>query len=741
MEFRVLGPLEASAGDRKLTLGGHKQRAVLGLLLLRANRVVATSELLCALWPDDNRPPTARKIVQNAVWGLRALFAEEAADSGGAAPELVTKAPGYVLRVAPDQVDLHRFNHRVAEGRSALTSGRPEEAARLLGAALEEWQGPALADLAEAGTDWPELTALGRLRLDVMEDRFEAELRSGHHHSVLGELVALAEEELLRERLCGQLMLALYRCGRQAQALDVFSRVRRALVEEHGLEPSRELQLLQQNILTHDPSLRPPAAPAPAPTPIAVPARPEPLEQIEPSGPTVPQQRAADVVAHPSSPTRPPTTPAHSERSRNRPPGTERRSVAVLLVSARFPDEVVTDAQSFRTLYDAATTVAECVGEFGGIVAGSLGRVSVAVFGLRADSEGASADAVRAAMALRTRLGRAPGSTWRAVVSAGEALVRRDPDDASAPVLVVGRLVDQARLLLASVPPGEIHLSGEAVERTAGLVRQLPTDHPEVRAVAGPLPVGGPPAQPDLSCGAAELSILRSLLARARRHSAAHLVTVLGERGAGKRKFLGDFLGGIQDEAVRVVRVRAGGGAPWSVYDVLRACCGIGVSETDDSGLTEAVRRVAGRGETAERLLLRIGAPREHDDPDAAADALDAWCDLLVPLARERPLVLCLEDAHAADDTVLNLVERLASVPQDVPLFLVVCARPAELMRRRPFWGSGLRHSGTLTLDRLSCGGADHVLRGGRLDVPAASAVRRAHGRSGAVTPWRDRAV
>ncbi|WP_461034714.1 thioester reductase domain-containing protein [Streptomyces mayteni] len=234
-----------------MTLGGHKQRAVLGLLLLRANRVVATSELLGALWPDENRPTTARKIVQNAVWSLRALFAEATADHGGAGPELVTKAPGYVLRIAPDQVDLHRFNRGVAEGRAALTSGRPEEAARLLSAGLAEWQGPALADLVEAGTDWPELIALSRLRLDVMEDRFEAELRSGNDLAVLGELVALAEEEPLRERLCGQLMLALYRCGRQAQALNVFSRVRRALVEEHGLEPSHELKVLQQNILTH----------------------------------------------------------------------------------------------------------------------------------------------------------------------------------------------------------------------------------------------------------------------------------------------------------------------------------------------------------------------------------------------------------------------------------------------------------------------------------------------------------
>uniref|UniRef100_UPI00158655DB AfsR/SARP family transcriptional regulator n=1 Tax=Streptomyces sp. TRM64462 TaxID=2741726 RepID=UPI00158655DB len=235
--------------------------------------MVATSELLGALWPDDDRPASARKIVQNAVWGLRALFADTTPGDGATRPELVTQAPGYLLRIDPGRVDLHRFNRLVSEGRARLSGGEPAEAARLLGAALAEWSGPALADLAEAGTEWPELTALSQLRLDVMEDRFEAELRSGHHHAVLGELVSLAEEEPLRERLCGQLMVALYRCGRQAEALNAYSRVRRALVEEHGLEPSRELQVLQQNILTHDPALTPAAPASPSPYGTAAPAR------------------------------------------------------------------------------------------------------------------------------------------------------------------------------------------------------------------------------------------------------------------------------------------------------------------------------------------------------------------------------------------------------------------------------------------------------------------------------------
>ncbi|NBM16043.1 BTAD domain-containing putative transcriptional regulator [Streptomyces sp. GC420] len=685
---------------------------------------MATSELLGALWPDENRPTTARKIVQNAVWALRALFADETGDSPGADPGLITQAPGYVLRVDPERVDLHRFGRRVAEGRACLSTGRPEEAARLLSEALDEWHGPALADLAEAGTDWPELTALSQMRLDVMEDRFEAELRSGHHHSILGELVSLAEEEPLRERLCGQLMLALYRCGRQAEALDVFGRVRRSLVEEHGLEPSRELQLLQQNILTHDSVLAPPATSLSSLRAVTPPDGSRGQERAgeePPDGrPAAPQRLVPDRSAR-----RPAAAPATAgpQRAHGTAPElrTERRAVAVLLVRACFSDEAGTlgDPRTSVTLHEAVTAVVECVEEFGGTVTGSLGSVSVAVFGLRGDGGGASFDAVRAAVALRARLNQVPGPAWHAVVSAGEALVRRDPYDPAAPVFVVGRLVDEARSLLAAVPPGEIHINGDAVRDTAGLVRQSATARLGVRVVAG-LQAGGGSKLPDPFDGyGAELSILRSLLLRTRRHDAPHLVTILGDQGVGKTRFLADFVRDIQGEAVRVVRVRAGDGARLTVCDVLRACCGLAASDTADGRLTEIVRRVAGHGETAERLLRRLcpGWGRDDcggEDHRLEGETLDGWCDLLVLLAREQPLVLCVDDAQLAEDAVLDLVERLASESQDVPLFMVMCAQPT-LLERRPFWGSGLRHSGTLTLEWLPGPGAGQVVGEGWL--------------------------
>ncbi|MBI0380995.1 winged helix-turn-helix domain-containing protein, partial [Streptomyces albiflaviniger] len=169
MEFRILGPLEVLSADQHVVVGGFKQRAVLALLLLRANRVVATSEMLNALWPGEDLPATARKIVQNAVWGLRAMLADPLGGGGpadGDRPALLTQAPGYVLHVAPERLDVNRFERQVAEGRSRLAAGDAEKAANLLHEALDEWRGPALADLAEQGVEWPELTALHQQRLD-----------------------------------------------------------------------------------------------------------------------------------------------------------------------------------------------------------------------------------------------------------------------------------------------------------------------------------------------------------------------------------------------------------------------------------------------------------------------------------------------------------------------------------------------------------------------------------------------
>lgn len=252
MHFRILGPLEVITGDRPVPLGGIRQRSVLGLLLLQPNRVVSTSSLMSAMWPE--RPPaSARKVVQNSIWSLRRLLCSGEGSSEQVA--LLTKVPGYKLCLDTDQVDLHRFQRFVEQGRASLAGGDPERASLVLRRALDLWQGPVLADLGECGIDSADLAAAQSYQLAALEEYFEAELACGRHFSVLAELERTARTHSHRERLCGQLMLALYRCGRQADALAVYRATRAALREGYGLEPGHELRRLEVAILNQNPVL------------------------------------------------------------------------------------------------------------------------------------------------------------------------------------------------------------------------------------------------------------------------------------------------------------------------------------------------------------------------------------------------------------------------------------------------------------------------------------------------------
>ncbi|MEH0975338.1 AfsR/SARP family transcriptional regulator [Micromonospora sp. CPCC 205546] len=246
MQFSVLGTTEVTHHDHHLELGGIRQRAILGYLLLNANKVVATSQILHAMW-HGNPPPTARKMVQNAVSGIRRMLTTHPTTT-----TLRTHPPGYQLRIDTETIDLYRFRRLVREGRHATTTGNPHHAAQLLTEGLTLWRGRALADLVETGTCWSELAAIEDERLSAIEDRLDAQLACGKHREITPELEILTTTEPLRERLCHQFMLALYRSGRQVDALRVYRRTREALIDNLGLEPGRDLQQLQQRILEHD---------------------------------------------------------------------------------------------------------------------------------------------------------------------------------------------------------------------------------------------------------------------------------------------------------------------------------------------------------------------------------------------------------------------------------------------------------------------------------------------------------
>jgi branched-chain amino acid transport system substrate-binding protein len=240
-------------GERRLRLGGVKQRSLLALLLLRAGSVVPSDRLIEELWGDD-RPHDAASAVHQHVARLRRLLEPHEA--------LETRWPGYVLAIAPEQLDLFRFEQLGAEGRALLGEGRPEEAARRLRSALELWRGEPLADLTGERFLTSELPRLEETRLEVLEARLDADLASGRDRELIGELRELVRAAPFRERFRAQLMTALYRSGRQADALDVYAETRRELVDGLGLEPGPELQQLQKAILAHDAGLQAPARPA-----------------------------------------------------------------------------------------------------------------------------------------------------------------------------------------------------------------------------------------------------------------------------------------------------------------------------------------------------------------------------------------------------------------------------------------------------------------------------------------------
>jgi predicted ATPase/DNA-binding SARP family transcriptional activator len=244
MEYRVLGPLEVLDGSgRLLPLAGARQQSVLAALLLQAGQTVAVERLVDQLWEEP--PATAARTVQVYVSRLRKELREGAIES---------RPGGYALLLDGDRLDLQAFEQAGEEGQAALVSGDYERAAHLLREALTVWRGPALAGLPSEALR-REAERLEELRVQVLENRLEAELRRGRHREVVPELQALVAEQPFRERLRAQLMLALYRSGRQGDALELYRETRRLLVEELGMEPGQELRRLEQAILREDKGL------------------------------------------------------------------------------------------------------------------------------------------------------------------------------------------------------------------------------------------------------------------------------------------------------------------------------------------------------------------------------------------------------------------------------------------------------------------------------------------------------
>jgi DNA-binding SARP family transcriptional activator len=372
IDFFLLGPLEARQRERPLRLGSIKHRMLLAKLLLHPNQVVSTEELIEAVWGEEP-PPTVKQSLQNHVAALRKAI--EAGNGAGPPRTLVTRDPGYLLRVDPERLDLHRFQRLDHQGREALAAGDPARAADLLRQALALWRGPALADVAaSADISWPELVGVEELQVASTEARIEAELALGRHHELVAELEALVRVYPLREHLHGQLMLALYRSGRQADALAAYRAARKVLVDELGIEPSVGLQRLEQAILAQDPA----------------------LDLLAPARPAGPDPGEAQPPAE------------HGGGAAGDGGGSvERKLVSVLFAEIDEPlgEATERDPEDVSSMLDRhLDRVRAEVESFGGRVEHAIGGITMATFGVPQTREDDPERAVRAALAIRDSL-------------------------------------------------------------------------------------------------------------------------------------------------------------------------------------------------------------------------------------------------------------------------------------------------------------------------------------------------
>ena len=697
VDFLLLGPLEARQVGRPLRLGSIKHRMLLAKLLVHANQVVSTDELIDTVW-GDQPPPTVRQSLQNHVASLRRVMEPGSAANPPSPPRtLRTRDPGYLLQVDPEQLDLHRFRRLLNEGRGALDSGEPATAVRLLHEALSLWRGPVLADVVAAGAAWPELVGIDEERVTALEARLEADLTLGRHLDLIGELEGLVQVHPLREHLHGQLMLALYRSGRQADALGAYRAARRILVDELGIEPSLRLQRLEQAILAQDPALELLGASG---------------AEAEPGAPAVDRAAAGEPVRA------------------TEPGGAERKLVTVLFAEVdepaaepgeRDPEDVSSMLE--RHLERMHTEIFS----FGGVVEHAIGGTMMAVFGVPQTREDDPERAVRTALAIRDALsGRAE---LRIAVATGEALVT----PGGGPTRVAGDLVTACARLQQAAPAGAV-LVAEATERaTSRTISYGPASMLALTGRAKPVTVWSAleprnrtgleslAARPVPLMGRArELGALLDAFEQVRSTGSPRLVTLVGSAGIGKSRLLAELWQSLEADR-DLVAWRQGRSPPygegitfWALGEIIKAEAGILESDTTDRidrKLAQAASyALAGIPDAAAwvtaHLRVLLGGSDERSQPRAGRqeEAFAAWRRFLHGLATRRPLVLVVEDLHWADDALLEFLQSLldgaGSPPGSLPLLLVTTTRP-ELLERRPGWG-GSGPATTIGLEPLS---------------------------------------
>jgi len=630
----VLGPLEAVCEGETVALGGRRERMLLAILLVQANEVRSTDRIYDDLYAGQP-PPTAASSIQNAVSRLRRALGSELIE---------TRAPGYVLRLAPDDLDSLRFER--------LLTNAPTDAnarAEALHEALELWRGPPLADFAFEPFAQAEIARLDDLRLAALEERIEADLALGRHAVLVGELASLIADHPFRERLRRQLMLALYGAGRQADALEAYQQARRAFVDELGIEPSPALRELERAMLQQDAALVP-SAPARVAS-AAVPAERAERRQTV----TV---LFADVV--------------HSTR----------------LARALDPEAL---RQVMARYFAVVRQVLEA---HGGTVEKFIGDAVMGIFGVPRVHEDDALRGVRAASAILDALAglnQELAAGWgveiavRIGVNTGEVVT-----GGSEQLLATGEAVNVAKRLEEVGQANEV-LVGEATWRLVrDAVEAEPAEFGAGDGDVGPawrvvsvqdVPPFARRLETPIVGRARELERVRHAFDQAVSDGRPHLFTVLGPAGIGKTRLALEFATAVRSQAL-----------------VLRGHCPSFGEALTYWPLRELVEEAGQASDAFEQLL-------EHG---RAEEILPATRALLEGLARDRPVVVVLEDLHWAEPTFLDLVEYLVEW-LEAPVLLLCLAR-VDLLEDRKTWGGGLANATSLLLEPLSANESESMV-------------------------------
>lgn len=646
----ILGPFEVRlAGGDPIALGGVRQQALLAILALDANVVVSTDRLIDLLWAESP-PSTATHTIHVFVSRLRRALRS-------AGDRLVTRPPGYLFQVGADELDSERCDHLYALACSKLAGGDAAQAASLLRDALALWRGPALAEFTYEPFAQAAIARFEEQRVACRESFIEAELALGRHVEVIADLEALIHEHPFRERPRAQLMLALYRCGRQADALDAFQQTRRTLLDELAVEPSPLLRELEQAILRQDPSLTAPSSAAPA-------------------------------AGHPPTGAVMRATPTDRRDREDRPapleagfPTTVRKTATVLVV--RLAAKGNPDPEMERRLIAAARDEIERIASHhGGVSLPSIGADVVGLFGVPLTKEDDALRALRAAnqlcAAVADRTASEPTElVVRIGLDTGEVVADAIDD-------VFGEPLGQAAALALTAEPGEVLVSDATRRMASNAIRVEPAlDGRAWRLLA--LSSDIPHLRTELARRMVdrkdELSVARGVFTRTVREGDAHILIITGDAGIGKSRLARELIDGLGEEAVVLIGrcLSYGEGiALWPLREALTLAAG------GDSA--DAIQKLIDHAPDAELVADVVAGALGLADTNPAGEQVPwAFRRLLDEFAQRRPLVLAIDDVHSAGLPLLKLVNDLVDWLAAPVLFL--CLGRPELFDSRPDWG------------------------------------------------------